>query len=443
MTSISGWGRYPVIETHIVPARTAEDVRNVTAGIDGFIARGSGRSYGDASIGANRTVVMTGLNRILEIGPQTGIVTVEAGTLLSDLIDAVLPLGFFPLVVPGTRFVSVGGAIAADIHGKNHHGAGGFGDSVQSLMLATVDGKLIGCSRVENPEVFKATVGGMGLTGTIIQATLQLQPIKTGWILQRTEVAQNLAAAMAALDRGDSATYSVAWIDCVSKGARLGRSLVFLGEHASPEDLSGQAEANPFPKMRPPRISIPFEFPEFALNAWSLAAFNELYFRRGARRGRESILVPAGSYFFPLDAVGAWNRIYGRRGFIQHQCVLPAETAPAALSEMLGRIAARGQGSFLTVLKKLGASDGLLSFPLRGYTLAVDFPMSVDLLGFLDELDKLVVAAGGRIYLAKDARQSRATFEAGYPQLGSFRDVRRSVDPTGLIRSRLSERLGI
>jgi len=443
MTRISGWGRYPVVDTQMMTARNADDICRATRGASGFVARGNGRSYGDAAMGTHRTIATAGLDRILNFDPETGVVTVEAGVLLATLIEAYFPSGFFPFVVPGTRFVSVGGAIAADIHGKNHHRAGGFGESLLSLLLATADGSLLRASRVENPDIFAATIGGMGLTGTIIEATLKLQPVETGWIQQRTEVAPNLAAAMTALEKGDSATYSVAWIDCVAKGAGLGRSLVFFGEHAGIDDLSGPARADRFPKINAPRLSVPLEFPEFALNRWSLTAFNELYFRLGARRGPDPLLVPAGAYFFPLDAVGQWNRIYGRRGFIQHQCVLPIKTAPETLAEILGRIGARGTGSFLTVLKKLGPGSGLLSFPFAGYTLAIDFPMSSDLLEFLDELDRLVVAAGGRLYLAKDARQSRATFEAGYPGLKSFRDIRHSLDPARLVRSRLAERLGI
>ena len=344
MTLLSGWGRYPYIDTDLVAARNVEDVRCAIKS-DGAVARGNGRSYGDAAIGTRRTIVMSEIDRIWEFDAETGIVTVEAGLLLADLIDLVFSHGYFPLVVPGTRFVSVGGAIASDIHGKNHHRVGGFGESVLSLLLATVDGGLIRISRDQNPELFMATVGGMGMTGTIIEATLQLHAVETGWIRQRTKVAPNLAAAMTALNEGDSSTYSVAWIDCVAKGAKLGRSLVFFGEHALLSDLSDITSVDRFPEISAPRLSIPIDFPQFAMNRWSLAAFNELYFRWGSPRGAQPFLVvPAGSFFFPLDAIGGWNRMYGRRGFLQHQCVLPLETAADTLAEMLGRIAAYGSG---------------------------------------------------------------------------------------------------
>jgi decaprenylphospho-beta-D-ribofuranose 2-oxidase len=443
MTTISGWGRYPIVETDIITPRTPEAARIATSRIQGGIARGNGRAYGDAGIGARQTIQMGTLDRIRSFNAETGLVTAEAGLLLADLIAAFLPRGFFPAVVPGTKYVTIGGAIAADVHGKNHHRDGGFGDHVEGLVLATADGDLIRASREENPDIFAATIGGMGLTGSIIEATLRLRSVETGWMLQRTIVAPDLAAAIAALEKGDLATYSVAWIDCVTKGAALGRSLVFLGEHAVRADLNGEAAANPFPTIGVTGPSVPFDFPSIALHRWTVGAFNSMYFHLGARRSGTPFLVPTDSYFFPLDSVGAWNRIYGKRGFVQHQSVIPTAVAPAILAEMLDRIAARGDASFLTVLKKLGPSSGILSFPSPGYTLALDFPLTPGVRDFLDELDRLVVAAGGRLYLAKDARQSRTTFEVGYPGLQRFQDMRRLVDPTRRIRSHLSERLGI
>jgi FAD/FMN-containing dehydrogenase len=283
----------------------------------------------------------------------------------------------------------------------------------------------------------------MGLTGIILEATLRLRPVETGWIRQRTIVAHDLARAVAALEAADASTYSVAWIDAMAKGSRLGRSLIFVGEHAGVDALDEKASRDRFPPIGAPRLSVPVDLPDFVLNPLGMRAFNEAYFRRGEQRSRAPFLLPAGPYFFPLDGVGAWNRIYGRRGFVQHQCVLPQAAAPAALAEILGRVSARGDASFLAVLKKLGPGSGLLSFPLAGFTLALDFAVTPDLLPFLDQLDEIVVSAGGRLYLAKDARQSRATFEAGYPDLPRFRDLRRSLDPGSRIRSRLAERLGL
>jgi FAD/FMN-containing dehydrogenase len=442
VTAISGWGRYPIIDTEMVHPRTADAAQRATVRGDQTVARGNGRAYGDAGIGVRQTISMAHLNRMRAFNAQTGQVTVEAGLLLSDLIETCLPRGFLPYALPGTSFITVGGAIAADVHGKNHHREGGFGQYVESLLLAAPTGETVRASRERHPDLFLATIGGMGLTGTILEATIRLRRVETGWIRQRTIVAEDLNAAIATLESSDSVTYSVAWIDCLARGARLGRSLIFLGEHATYAELGEKQVANRFPLQNPP-LSIPIDAPSFMLNNWTIAAFNELYFRAGARKAASPTLVTAHPYFFPLDALGNWNRIYGRRGFVQYQSVLPTNNAKSALAEMLDRIAKRGGSSFLAVLKKLNAGSGTMSFPMPGYTLALDFPIDRDLFSFLDELDKFVVAAGGRLYLAKDARQSRTTFEAGYLDLPRFREIRRTIDPKGKIKSRLAERIGI
>lgn len=442
MTATSGWGRYPIIDTQMIHPHTVDAAQSATTRGNQAVARGNGRAYGDAGIGVRQTISMIHLNRMRTFDAQTGLITIEAGVLLSDLIETFLPRGFLPYALPGTSFITVGGAIAADVHGKNHHREAGFGQYVESLLLAVPTGETLRVSREEHSDLFFATIGGMGLTGIILEATIRLRRVETGWIRQRTIVAEDLSAAIAALENSDSATYSVAWIDCLAKGARLGRSLIFLGEHASYAELDEKQAENRFPLRKPP-VSIAIDAPSFALNRWAVAAFNELYFRAGVRKAASPILVPAHPYFFPLDALGNWNRIYGRSGFVQHQSVLPTKNAKAALAEMLDRIAKRGGSSFLAVLKKLGAGTGSMSFPMPGYTLALDFPIKGDLFPFLDELDKLVVAAGGRLYLAKDARQSRSTFEASYPDLSCFREVRRTIDPKGNMKSRLAERIGI
>jgi len=437
MTTVSGWGRFPVVETEMLRPRSFEAVGAAVA--SGSVARGNGRAYGDAAIGAARTIAMTAFDRVRSFDPATGRIRLEAGVLLSDLIDTFGPRGFLPSVVPGTRFVSVGGAIAADVHGKNHHGEGGFGRYVDSILLRTGAGETIEASREQNSDAFFATVGGMGLTGVILEATMRLRPVATGWIRERVISASDLDAAMRALEAGDSATYSVAWIDCVARGRNLGRSLIYLGEHAGKDELADGAVV--FPVGKPPGLSVPLDLPSITLNRYSIGAFNELYYRMGARRAGGDHVVSLYPYFFPLDSLSDWNRIYGRRGFLQHQCVIPEAGAREVLGDILDRVARRGDASFLAVLKKLGHGDGLLSFPLPGYTLALDFPVKDDILDFLDEIDRLVVAAGGRLYLAKDARQSRATFEAGYPALHRFQTIRKSLDPAGNIRSKLSQRL--
>ncbi len=437
MTLVSGWGRFPVVECEVLRPRSFEAVAGAV--VTGSVARGNGRAYGDAAIGAVRTIAMTGFDRVRSFDPVTGRIRLEAGVLLSDLIDTFGPRGFLPFVVPGTRYVSVGGAIAADVHGKNHHGEGGFGRYVDSLLLRTGQGETIEVSREQNSDAFFATVGGMGLTGIILEATMRLRSVETGWIRERVISASDLDAAMRALEASESATYSVAWIDCAARGRDLGRSLIYLGEHALANELAESADR--FPMGRNPGLVVPVDLPSMTLNRYSIRAFNELYYRMGARRAGGSHVVSLYPYFFPLDSIADWNRIYGRRGFLQHQCVIPQAGARDVLGEILDRVSRRGDASFLAVLKKLGQGDGLLSFPLPGYTLALDFPVKGDILNFLDEIDRLVVASGGRLYLAKDARQSRATFEAGYPALPRFKAIRRSLDPAGTIRSRLSQRL--
>ncbi|UQR63678.1 FAD-binding oxidoreductase [Bradyrhizobium sp. C-145] len=437
MTLVSGWGRFPVVDSDVLRPRSFAAVGEAISA--GTVARGNGRAYGDAAIGAARTVAMTGFDRIRWFDPATGRIRLEAGVQLSDLIETFGPRGFLPFVVPGTRFVSIGGAIAADVHGKNHHCEGGFGRYVESILLRTGQGEVIEASREQNSDAFFATIGGMGLTGIILEATMRLRPAETGWIRERVISASDLDAAMRALDASDSATYSVAWIDCVARGKDLGRALIYLGEHAGKDELAAGAAV--FPVGKDPGLRMPVDLPSMTLNRISIRAFNELYYRMGARRAGGSQVVSLYPYFFPLDSLKDWNRIYGKRGFLQHQCVIPEQGARAVLGDILERVARRGDASFLAVLKKLGQGDGILSFPLPGYTLALDFPLRGDILNFLDEIDRLVVAAGGRLYLAKDARQSRATFAAGYPALQRFNAIRKSLDPAGTIRSKLSQRL--
>jgi decaprenylphospho-beta-D-ribofuranose 2-oxidase len=444
MSELAGWGNYPRIATERLAPGSPDVVPALLTSRNGLVARGQGRAYGDAAIGMASTLSSHGLNRFTGFDVATGRLTVETGVTIADILAAFAPRGFFLKVVPGTKFVSIGGAIASDVHGKNHHRDGSFGDHVTALRLALPGGHIVTCSRDENAELFAATIGGMGLTGVIVEATLQMLPVETGWLKQTTHVAANLDAAIDALDATASATYSVAWIDCVARGASLGRSLIYAADHAGRADQERLGpQLAPFPEPRRPGPAVPFWFPGFALNPLSVRAFNELYFRRGASRAGAPELVHWDPYFFPLDTIQGWNRIYGHRGFLQHQCVIPAANARGVLAEIMQRVARRGTASFLAVLKQLGDGHGLMSFPLRGYTLAMDFPITDTLFGFLDELDALVVAAGGRLYLAKDARQSRATFEAGYAALGSFRDIRRRIGANDRLVSHLSARLGI
>lgn len=442
---LTGWGRYPRFDTALVEPGDLAEAARVQKDLYGFVPRGNGRAYGDAAIGVKSSLSTRGLDRFCDFDDCKGLLTVESGVLLDDIITEFLPRGIFPPVVPGTRLVTVGGMIAADVHGKNHHGAGSFGCHVESLVLALPQGATVTCSREENPELFDATIGGMGLTGSILQATFRLLPVETGWIKQTTIVAPDLAAALSALSKHDEAPYSAAWIDCLAKGSALGRSLIYLGEHASARDVEALMPGAPqMPPRRARRLSVPVDLPSFTLNRWSVKAFNEIYFRRGASSAGHAFVNGLDPFFFPLDGLHNWNRMYGRRGFLQHQSVVPAERAHATFGEILERIARRGNASFLAVLKQLGApSNGLLSFPRPGFTLALDLLIDDGIWDFLDEIDQLVTGSGGAIYLAKDARQSRTTFESGYPHLERFRTIRKEIGAEGRIASRLSDRLGI
>ncbi len=443
---LTGWGRYPRFETRVFAPSSALDAARLQHKLIGVIPRGNGRAYGDAAIGVTSALSVLGLDRFRHFDESSGRLTVEAGVLLSDIIAAFLPRGFFPPVVPGTQFVSVGGMIASDIHGKNHHGAGSFGDHVESFELALPGGEIIACSPAQNQELFAATIGGMGLTGAILAATFKLLPIETAWLRQETIVARNLEESIAALTARDDEPYSAAWIDCLASGASLGRSLIYVGRHATKSDVEALAagSAREAAAKKKARLGVPVDLPGFTLNRWSVAAFNEIYFRKGAATAGRPFLNSIAPFFFPLDGVANWNRIYGRRGFLQHQSVIGAEHAHAAVGEILTRFARRGNASFLAVLKKLGREGrGLLSFPSPGFTLALDLAMDRGIFEFLDAIDEIVVAAGGRIYLAKDARQSRETFEAGYPNIEQFRKIRREIAAERHIASRLSDRLGI
>jgi FAD/FMN-containing dehydrogenase len=439
---LTGWGRYPRFESAITEPDDFGEASQFHRTETGLVARGNGRAYGDAAVGLATTLSTRRLDRIISFDPVTGRLEVEAGAILADILDFVVPRGFFPPVVPGTKFVSIGGMLAADVHGKNHHVDGGFGRHVESFALVLPDGSRVTCSPGQHGELFKATVGGMGLTGTILSVAFRLRRIETAFMQTCTIAAENLDAAMAALEAASDASYSVAWIDGLAKGTRLGRALVFRAEHARADALpAGQST---FAAARKRTLAVPFDLPSFTLNRISVAAFNELYFRQGAARAGHDRIVAADPYFFPLDAIAGWNRIYGARGFVQYQCVIPKASSRAAFAEILERVSRLGTPSFLAVLKLLGPGDGLMSFPMEGFTLALDFPVSVPMLALLDEIDKIVAAAGGRLYLAKDARQKAGIFEQGYAQaLPQFQALRRAIGAAGKIESRLSRRLSL
>ena len=436
--SLSGWGRYPRTTGPVVEPASTAAIPSIRAGT---IPRGNGRSYGDSSLGHRLTLGLGKLDRMLAFDAEAGALTCEGGVRLADVIDAMLPLGWFPLVTPGTKFVTVGGMVASDVHGKNHHGAGSFGDHLDWIDLALGDGQVLRCSRTEHADLFAATCGGMGLTGIVLRARFRLRRVETSRIRQEVHRTRDLAGTMALFEAGDAWSYSVAWIDCLAGGAGLGRSVVSFAEHAAPGELA-PAERAVSLAWRPlkPR-TMPLDLPGFALGRLSVKAFNFAYYR--AQKAGPGV-VDFNPYFYPLDAILEWNRIYGRRGFVQYQCVLPLETSEAGLRRLLTEIAARGSASFLAVLKRMGhQSFGLLSFPRPGYTLALDFPATADTFALLHELDAITRDHGGRLYLAKDARARAATMAAGYPRLDEFRQVRKRYGLAERFCSVQSQRLEI
>jgi decaprenylphospho-beta-D-ribofuranose 2-oxidase len=437
MPRVAGWGNYPRIDASIARAQGRDEILAAIAGNASLIARGCGRAYGDAALNRMMMLSLLPSDRILDFDPVTGSLTCEAGLRLADLLTLFVPRGWFVPVTPGTKFVTIGGMIAADVHGKNHHKVGSFGDHVENLTLALADGQIVTCSKSENAELFAATCGGMGLTGIIVTARFRLIRIETIFIRQKTLRAANLDEAMQYFENNQDATYSVAWIDGLAEGARLGRSLIYLGEHVRREEVGKSADPLALPSRTVHRV--PFDFPSFVLNRWSVAAFNEIYCVT-KREGAE--LIDLERYFYPLDVLHEWNRIYGKRGFVQYQCVLPKAASAEGIKALLSRIAKSGLASFLAVLKLLGRGNGLLSFPMEGYTLALDFPASPATFKLLNELDAVAADHGGRIYLAKDARMLPSMMQY-YPGLEQFRAVRRRIDPEGRFSSLQSERLGL
>lgn len=431
---ISGWGRQPVVDAEVLAPLSAQDVehRFKLAAFAG-IPRGNGRSYGDSAL-APQVVGSRRLDRFLEFDAATGLLRCEAGVLLAEILEVFVPRGWFLHATPGTKLISVGGAIASDVHGKSHHLEGCFSEHVERFSLALAGGDIVECSRTQHPELFRASCGGMGLTGFILEATIRLKPVNSAYLRETTFKADNLDHALSLFAEQADAPYSVAWIDCLSAGSRLGRSLLMTGDFADDGRLQTSGKAP---------LSMPFDLPGFALNRYSVSAFNALYYHR-VRAARRERIVHFDPFFYPLDGLGRWNRIYGKAGFTQYQFVVPQEAGAAGVAAVLRRIAASGRGSFLAVLKTFGPANGNpLSFPMAGYTLALDFKLEPGLFTFLDELDRIVLDYGGRLYLTKDLRMSAETFRAGYPRWEEFQQVRRKYGADRVFHSLQSDRLGL
>jgi len=437
---LAGWGNFPRVGCRAAHIGSVAEAR-AWVGETPLIARGYGRSYGDAALQPNLTLLTRKLDRFLSFEPETGLLTCEAGVSLATILDCFLPRGWLPPVTPGTKFVTVGGMIASDVHGKNHHRAGAFGHHVRRLTLMLADGQVAECGPDVNPELFAATIGGMGLTGIILSASFPLIPVRSAFIRQEVVRAPDLAAALDAFEASAPWTYSVAWIDCLTGGRHLGRCLLSRGELAEPDELPAPLRAAPFSQRARPARRVPMDLPHWVLNRWSMRAFNTVYYNVAPRRPQPAIVALDG-FFYPLDALLEWNRIYGRAGFTQYQCVLPKEAGRQGLETLLGTIQKSGFGSFLAVLKLFGGGDGgLLSFPMEGYTLALDFPVRPPTLNLLHELDAIVAGHGGRLYLAKDARSTPDMLRKGYRNLAQFQAIRAHWGAERRMQSLLAERL--
>jgi len=429
--NLNSWGMYPKIKNRKFIFQTTNELKTILKVGDSFIPFGNGRSYGDSALAQN-IIYTKPYNYFLDFDATNGILHCQAGAMLSEIIKVFVPRGWFLKVTPGTKYITVGGAIASDVHGKNHHVEGCFSECVEQMRVMLPNGEIQTCKKGD--ELFLATCGGMGLTGVILDAKISLKKINSQYINQTTIKTKNLEETFEAFEKYSSMPYSVAWIDCLAKGKDIGKCLLMVGEFAD------DGEVDYKPKKR---LNIPFNFPSFALNSLSVKAFNYLYYKR-VPDGQSEQKVDIDTFFYPLDAINNWNRIYGKNGFTQYQFILPKEVSFDGLQEILNTISKSGKGSFLAVLKLYGkANANYLSFPMEGYSLALDFKIEKGVFELLDRLDKIVLKYNGRIYLTKDVRVSKETFEKGYPHIEKFRAFRKEHGMDKKFNSLQSKRVGI
>jgi decaprenylphospho-beta-D-ribofuranose 2-oxidase len=441
-TRLSGWGANLRVDCVFVEP---ENEPQVASAVDraGTIPRGVGRSYGDAALNAGgRVVGLRRLDRYIAFDDASGALTCEAGVTLDQIIHDFAGRGWFPMITPGTKFVTVGGCIANDVHGKAHHVQGCFSACVDSFTVLLASGEVVVSSRTQNPDLFWATFGGMGLLGLILTATIRLRRIETTYFRQKTIRVNDLESMLAALEENDRTfPYSVATLDVFASGPRLGRGVINVGDHATRAELPPERAADPLRISGPPRVSVPFDLPELTLNRLSMRFLNAVIQKA---RSHTATFAHYESFFYPLDVLAHWNRGYGRRGFTQYQFVIPFDDALRRLREILSTVLFSGELPFLNVLKRFGKeSEGILSFPREGYTFAIDFPIRKNTPSLLQRLDAMVLEAGGRIYLGKDAYVDAATFRAMYPRIDQWLAVKAKYDPGVVFTSNLGRRVGL
>lgn len=401
---VTNWGNYPVVEKEMRSDDSLAGIKNFIQNHNELIARGNGRCYGDASLGEHIFSTKR-LNKFISFDRLNGIIECESGVLLSDILEITVPQGYFLYVTPGTKFITVGGAIASDVHGKNHHSEGCFSEYILEFDLMTENGSVLKCSREQNTEKFWATIGGMGLTGIILSAKIKLKNIETAYIRQESIKAENLDEIFQLFDESEDWTYNVAWIDCLQKDPKhIGRSILMRGEHAMKAELPKNLQEKPLRLKKKFMPTVPFYFPGFVLNNLTVKVFNLLYWSK-QRKKEVHNFIDYETFFYPLDAINDWNKIYGKGGFIQYQMVIPKDKGREGMEKILKTIAESGNGSFLAVLKLFGKNNPMAynSFPMEGYTLALDFKVNSKLKKLVEKLDDVVEQFGGRIYLTKDS----------------------------------------
>jgi FAD/FMN-containing dehydrogenase len=436
---LSGWNHFPKCQCRVTrPERYSELVPDSS---QSQIARGLGRSYSDMALNeAGQVVLTTRLNRILAFDHETGILRAESGVSLDEIIETFLPRGWFLPVTPGTRFVTLGGCIANDVHGKNHHNTGSFASCVRALTLVTAGGEHLQCSPATNPQIFWATLGGLGLTGFISEVAIQLRRVESGYMHVEHHAGEDLDELIELMAE-DISDYSVAWIDCLAKGNKQGRGIYMQGRHLEEDELAPEHRIHPLNPDLPRPRTLPFNLPRGVLNRFSVKAFNAWYYAREAKKA--SFASDYHSYFYPLDSIHHWNRMYGSKGFIQYQCVLPLESSSEGMHQLLDELQRQGHASFLAVLKRMGpGNQAPLSFPMEGYTLAVDIPVSgMKAAKLVTELNAITLEHEGRVYLAKDALLKPEAFRVMYPRWEEWLALKRELDPQWRFESMLSRRL--